>query len=112
MKYGLSDFFWEMLRENKGEQWSLSKSWSGHQEWGETIKTDTSITINSTTFNKVLITKQWDRGWFGITPDDHWRVREYYAKNVGLIKRESRIHYPFDTTFVIEYTLLNYHINK
>ncbi|MBR6082262.1 MAG: hypothetical protein IKP62_04985, partial [Salinivirgaceae bacterium] len=42
---------------------------------------------------------------------DHWNIREYYAKNVGLVKVE--VNNPHDSAdFVVQKELRSYFINK
>ncbi|MBI3502427.1 MAG: hypothetical protein HY063_11605 [Bacteroidetes bacterium] len=87
---------------------------SGHQ-WSLAIwKTDTSVVINPTIYSHTLITLQYDAGYFGIgmnNAEQYWMTREYYTKDIGLIKREER-NTPFDTVITTKFTLVSYHINK
>ncbi len=87
-------------------------SFSGHKWAMITWKNDTSININSTTYNNTLITLQWDAGYFGYdVAQSHWMAREFYSKDIGLIRRDEK-NTPFDTTFTTSFSLINYHINK
>ena len=47
----------------------------------------------------------------GGSPEDCATLREYFAKDVGLIKRETR-NYPIEIEFVKDIELIKYKINK
>ncbi len=55
---------------------------------GRTIAVDTTIQVNNITYNNVIVVINY-RETVGELIFD-WHYREYYAKNVGLIKREYR----------------------
>ncbi len=87
----------------------------GHYPMAKTIKVDTSIYIGSKEYKNVIITIHWDdaciSGGYGNSPEDCATLREYYGKDVGLIKREHR-YYPNETLFTIHFELVDYYINK
>ncbi len=76
------------------------------QTYGETVKVDTSITIDSVKYENVIITVYYDSQYYG---SQYATLREYYAKNIGLIKRERR-DFPTDTLFTTELELKDYYI--
>ena len=62
----------------------------------------------------MIITIQFDYACVsgsGGSPEDCATLREYYAKDIGLIKRETR-NYPIDTDFVKDIELIKYKIIK
>jgi hypothetical protein len=80
---------------------------------GKTINADTTIYIGTTKYENVIMIIQYDYGCvssFG-SPEHCANTREYYAKNVGLIKRERR-NSIIDTDFVKEIELIDYEIKK
>ncbi len=105
--------FKDLLAETVGSTFYISSSWTGHKNEGKTIKQDTTVFINGAKYNNVLITIQYDTYWqsMGVTIDNCSYLKEYYAKNVGLIKREKR-NYPIDTVFVKDIELVKYDIKK
>ncbi len=84
----------------------------GHMPMAETMAVDTVIYIGSVKYEHVIVTMYWDEacisGGYGNSPEDCADKREYYAKNIGLIKREHRYHN--DTIFYKDFELLDYHI--
>jgi hypothetical protein len=90
-------------------------SMQGHTPMAKTIKVDTSIYIGAMKYENVLITIHWDNAaisaGLGNSPEECASLREYYAKGVGLIKREHR-YIPNDTIFTTDFELVDYHINN
>ena len=112
---GLShdSYFREILNIIEGGSFYITSSYSGHQNIGITIKTDTTIVLNGVTFENVIVTIQYDSYFAGMgkTPLECAHVREYYAKNIGLIKRESR-SYPVESNFHLNFELVEYKIKN
>lgn len=78
---------------------------------GMTIKKDTSIMINNITYNNVIITIQYNTRFISpCSPEVYAGVKEYYAKGIGLIRREVR-NFPFDTIYRVDCELLDYNIS-
>ena len=105
--------FIDFLSETEGLTFNITSAWEGHQNEGKTIKKDTSIFLNGKKYDNVLITVQYDNYWrgMGFTIDKYSYLKEYYAKNIGLIKREKR-RFPIDTVFVKDIELIKYEIKK
>ena len=106
--------FKEILSLTEGSEFTIESGYQEHKITGKTIKVDTAIYIGTTKYENVIITVQFDYAcvsYTGGTPEDCATLREYYAKNIGLIKREKR-NYPSDTDFVKEFEIKEYEINK
>ena len=105
--------FIELLSLIEGAEFTISAPWQGSQMLGKTIKVDTSIFIGTKKYENVIVTIHFDYACVSITgrsPENCAFVKEYYAKNIGLIKRERRYH--FDSTFVKDFQLIDYKINR
>jgi hypothetical protein len=70
-----------------------------------TTKIDTTITVSSTLYQNVIIVKEYDT-----LNMSQWHL-DYFAKNVGLIKRDS-VCANDTTNFITILTLDNYHIGN
>lgn len=105
--------FKEILSLNKGDELLIDGAVQGHQITGRVIKADTSITIDDKTYEHVIVTIHFDRmcTMNGFSESECAFKREYYAKGIGLIKRESR-NYPIDTVFVKEIALRHFDIKE
>ncbi len=106
--------FKEFLSLTEGSEFTIGSAIQGHKITGKTIKLDTTINIGTTEYKNVIITIQFDYACVygkGGSPEDCATLREYYAKDVGLIKRETR-NYPIDTDFVKDIELIKYEIKK
>jgi len=106
--------FKELLSLTEGSEFTIEGAIQGHKITGKTIKVDTAINIGTTIYENVIITIQFDYAFVsgtGDSPEDCATLREYYAKGVGLIKRETR-NYPIDTNFVKDFELIKYEIKK
>ena len=106
-------YFREILNINEGGSFYITSSYSGHQNVGKTIKKDTTIVLNGVTFENVIITLQYDSYFInmGETPIECAHIKEYYAKDVGLIRRDIR-NYPIESDFHISFELVKYAIQK
>jgi hypothetical protein len=85
-----------------------------HKIVGKTIKKDTSIIINSRKYENVLITIELDLSCNeqgGYPVDSCAYKREFYAKGIGLIKRESGSYIPVNK-WTTDFELKEYHIEK
>lgn len=102
--------FKTLLSLTEGSEFTIGGSYQNHAITGKTVKVDTVINIGATEYRNVIITIHFDVA-FNMSPEDCAHVREYYAKDVGLIKRETR-NYPVETEFVTEIELVDYKINK
>jgi len=103
-----------ILSLNEGSEFVIGAASHGHRITGKTIKVDTTIFIGSNEYRNVIITIHFDYACVnstGGTPEECASVREYYAKNIGLIKRERR-NYPVETDFIKEIGLIKYEIKK
>ncbi len=84
----------------------------GHRPMAKTIVVDTVIYIRSVKYENILVTIYWDESciWsgYGNSPEECASIKEYYGKNIGLIKREHRNHN--DTIFIKDFELIDYHI--
>lgn len=103
-----------LLSLTEGSEFTIGGVIQGHKITGKTIKVDTTINIGMTEYKNVIITIQFDYACVlatGSSPEDCATLREYYAKDVGLIKRETR-NYPIDTDFVKDIELIKYEIKK
>lgn len=104
-----------ILSETEGKEFRIGGNWQIHTITGKTIKTDTSIIIGSKQYNNVLITIEFDYGCFlyGNIPvvDSCAYKREYYAKDIGLIKRESTAYLP-KAHWSTDFELKEFKINK
>ena len=95
-------------------EFTIGGAYLGHRITGKTIQADTSILIGNTTYNNVIVTIHFDYyciSSIGGSPEDCATLKEYYAKNIGLIKREKR-NYPIDTLFFTEIEISEYGLNK
>jgi len=101
------------LSLTEGSEFAIGGAFQGHQIKGKTIKVDTSIYIGTTHYENVIMVIQFDYACIvgiGGTPEGCATLREYYAKDVGLIKRETRNQ--LDGEFVKDIELVKYVINK
>ena len=106
--------FKEFLSLTEGAEFTIGGAIQGHKMTGKTIKVDTTIYIGTKKYENVIMTIQYDYACVsgtGGTPEDCATLREYYAKDVGLIKREKR-NYPIGTDFVKDIELIKYEIDK
>lgn len=106
--------FKSILSETEGSTFTIGGRWQYHQIMGKTIKTDTSIMIGDTKYDKVLITIEFDvacNEQGGYPVDSCAYKREYYAKGIGLIKRESGGYIP-NENWITDFELKEYDIKK
>lgn len=106
--------FKALLSLTEGSEFTIGGAIQGHKITGKTIKVDTTIYIGTTEYKNVIMTIKFDNACVsgtGGSPEDCATLREYYAKDVGLIKRETR-NYPMDTDFVKDIELVKYEIKK
>lgn len=105
--------FKEMLSTTEGGELIMGGAFQDHQIRGRVVKTDTTIEINGIRYDQVIITMHFDNFWsgYGISETDYAFEREYFAKNIGLIKREVK-NYPMDTVFQKDIELIEYKINR
>ncbi len=86
----------------------------GHYLMAKTIAVDTVIYIGAIKYENVIVTMYWDdaciTAGYGNSPEDCADLKEYFGKNIGLIKREHRYH--ADTIFIKDFELTDYHIEK
>jgi len=106
--------FKELLSLTEGSEFTIGGAIQGHKITGKTIKVDTTINIGTTEYKNVIITIQFDYACVsgtGGSPENCATIREYYAKDVGLIKRETR-NYPINTDFLKDFELIKYEVKK
>ncbi len=115
-KERISDYrdpaFKYILSETEDSTFAIGGRFQIHQIIGKTIKTDTSIIIGSATYDNVLITIELDLACHeqgGYPIDSCAYKREYYAKGIGLIKRESGGYIP-DENWTTDFELKEYNI--
>ncbi len=102
-----------ILSLTEGSEFIIGGAFQEHKITGKTVKVDTTIKIGTSKYNNVIMTIQYDFACIsgtGGTPEDCATIKEYYAKNVGLIKREKKN--PLDTNFIKEIELVSYKIFK
>ncbi len=97
-----------ILSETLGQQFYQSASESGNQNIGLTIAVDTSITVNGVTYNDVIVTILYNR-IFMLPPEMCFYRKEYFARGVGLIKREET-DYPISIEISSVLELTDYNI--
>lgn len=81
------------LSLTEGDEFTIGGAFQNHKISGKTINVDTTILIGATNYDHVIVTIQYDYACItatGGTPEGCATIREYYAKDVGLIKREKR----------------------
>ena len=105
--------FKDILSVNQGDELIIGGAVQGHQIRGRVVKTDTTIEVNGSIYENVIITIHFDNYWsgYGMTETEYAFEREYFAKDVGLIKREIK-NYPIDTEFKNDIELIKYEINR
>jgi hypothetical protein len=103
-----------ILSEAESATFIIGGRWQYHQIIGKTIKVDTTITIDDVRYDSVLITIELDIACNeqGLYPIDSCAYkREYYAKGIGLIKRESGGYIP-NENWTTDFELIKYKIEK
>lgn len=103
-----------ILSLTNNSEFTIGGAIQGHKITGKTIKVDTTIIIGTTEYKNVIMTIQFDYACVSVTensPENCATLREYFAKNVGLIKRETR-NFPTETDFVKDIELIKYEINR
>lgn len=103
-----------LLSLTENTEFEIGGATHGHKLTGKTIKADTTIFIGAKKYENVIMTIHFDYACIsgtGGSPEDCATLREYYAKDVGLIKRERR-NYPMETEFNKVIELVKYEINK
>ncbi len=104
----------ELLSLTEGSEFTIGGAIQGHKITCKTIKVDTTINMGPTEYKNVIMTIQFDYpcvSGTGGSPEDCTTLREYYAKDIGLIKREKR-NYLMDTDFVKDIELMKCEIKK
>lgn len=103
-----------ILHTTEDKEFSIGAAIQDRKITGKTIKTDTSIYIGNTFYQDVIVTVQFDYACVNHTngsPEECATLREYYAKDVGLIKRELK-NYNTNNQFVTDFELNSYFINN
>jgi hypothetical protein len=106
--------FKQILSLTEGSEFNIGGAILGHKITGKTIKVDTIMNIGTTKYENVIITIQFDYACVsgtGSSPEDCATLREYFAKDIGLIKRETR-NYPIETAFLKDIELIKFEIKK
>ncbi len=104
--------FKTLLSLTEGAEFAIGGAIQGHKITGKTIKVDTTITVGNTVYEDVIVTIQFDDACVngtGGTPEDCATMKIYFAKDIGLIKREKRNE---SLDFVTDIELVEYKINK
>ena len=99
--------FKALLSLTEGAEFIIGAAIKEHQYTGKTVKVDTSLFIGTKKYEQVIVVIHYDKacGW----AETCATVREYYAKGVGLIKREKR-NYPVETVFTKDLELVQYEV--
>lgn len=103
--------FKELLSLTENTEFTIGGASQGHRITGKTVKTDTTITVANVQYNDVIVTIQYDEACITYgngTPESCADIREYYSKNVGLIKREKRDN--ISDVFVDDINLVEYYV--
>ncbi|MBP1644647.1 MAG: hypothetical protein H6Q16_222 [Bacteroidetes bacterium] len=116
LRYEISNFrgshnepAWKgILSETLGGVFYQSASEFGNQNIGMTVAVDTTIIVNGVTYNDVIVTVLYNRA-FMLPPELCFYYRDYYAKGVGLIKREET-DYPPSSEVRVLFELTDYNI--
>ncbi len=98
-----------ILSLNEGDEFIIGARFQEHMWRGKTIEKDISVLIGNVSYDSVIVTIQFDDAcihYGGLTAEECAILKEYYAKNIGLIKRESK-HYP-DSVFKTDFELVDY----
>lgn len=106
--------FKELLSLTEGSEFIIGGAVQNHKITGKTIKVDTVITIGAIEYNDVVMTIQFDEACVsgtGGSPEDCATLREYYAKDIGLIKREMSNH-STESGFIKDFELISWEIKK
>ncbi len=101
---------WEtILPDNlyEGNLFLKHYSWPYTYSSGRILKIDTTVMLNSTSYDSVIIVLEYLGPGIGCVPHG----KTYYAKNIGIIKKETCTGEGFDKITSQE-ILLNYHIEK
>mgnify|MGYP007056077317 FL=1 len=101
--------FRTILSEQAGYQFNVSEYFSGNAGYGCTVNLDTTIEINNKKYENVLVVINY--AWHETIGYLPWSTREYYANNIGLIKRESRYIDDLDN-IILNFELRDYKVNK
>ena len=100
--------FIKLLTTTEGSNFVIKSSWMGMGLNGRTTRIDTSIVVQGRTFENVIEVIHYVVGCPG-TFQDCTVSREYYAKDVGLIRRDNKEL--FDSQFSTEFELVDYSIS-
>lgn len=106
--------FIQILSDTLGQVFIKGEPDFYQQTLGKTIVKDTTLTINGRQYENVIITIEFDRGCSegsDYTSEQCATMREYYAKGIGLIKREKGRNLIFEE-WTTEYELIDFFINK
>lgn len=104
--------FKEMLSLNQGEKLIIGGAFQDHCIVGRVVKTDTTMMINGVIYNNVIVTIHYDESctMHGLSENECAWEREYFARDIGLIKRETKA-YP-DTIFKKDIELIGFEIKR
>ena len=105
--------FKELLSLEEGTLFTIGGAFQNYQITGKTIKVDTTIIIGGITYENTIITIEYDEGCVSgalTSPENCAYKKEYYAKNIGLIKREKKNG--LDTTYIADFELVSCFINN
>ncbi|MBK9271690.1 MAG: hypothetical protein IPM48_08820 [Saprospiraceae bacterium] len=106
--------FKQILALRKDEEFVIGGAFAGHRITGMTIAVDTSLVVRGVRFDSVIVCILFDeacRNGTGGSAQDCSTQRDFYAKNIGLIKRDSRTGI-FQTPYEKEFELVDYFIGK
>jgi len=89
-----------------------SSPWQGHSTIGETIATDTTLTLDNHTFTRVVVCIWYDNEAAGFL--GKWQAvyrREFWAEGTGLIRRDEKPVPSDPDNFVTTLALKHFYIN-
>ncbi len=102
--------FKEMLSPIQGKGLIIGGAYHYHRISGRVVKTDTSIVVNGVMYNNVIVTIHFDEACtnHGFSENECAWEREYFARDIGLIKREIKT----DTIFKKDIELIEFEIKR
>jgi len=81
-----------LLSTVEGLEFAIGGAVQGHKITGKTINTDTAVYVGQNLYQDVIITIQFDYACVSGTsnsPEGCAYLREFYARNIGLIRRDT-----------------------
>ncbi len=97
----------KLLKETLNSDWKVNEV-NGEEIWRKTTqKIDSFYLSTDSLYTNVIVVVEYKK----TLGDDRWNLKEFYAKNVGLIRVD--VNNPSDTlSAVIQKEVVTYHINN